>query len=180
MARYVSPMVLYSTYLTKSVVIAIEPVPIIQTIQVCQCLKVSSILQLLLCFFQASSKQYCLYWSTYKWLGLCLQCFWTLSPDKECCYQYCDSSFLTNYPGHYVIRSRVRALIYWLWEMTQLWEALCSNPSTLYWTDMTFFMLICCENCIVCVKRLKINKKETGDGPFIKVIRSGQWLWLNW
>ena len=31
--------------------------------------------------------------------------------------------------------------------------------------DMTFFTFICCKNCIVCLKRLKINKKEAGVGP---------------
>ena len=35
-------------------------------------------------------------------------------------------------------------------------------------TDMTFFTLICCKNCIVCFKRPKINKKEAGVGPFKK------------
>ena len=32
---------------------------------------------------------------------------------------------------------------------------------------MTFFTLICCKICIkVCLKRLKINEKEVGVGPF--------------
>ena len=35
--------------------------------------------------------------------------------------------------------------------------------------DMTFFTFICCKNCIVCLKRPKINKKEAGVGPiFLK------------
>ena len=29
-----------------------------------------------------------------------------------------------------------------------------------------FFTLICCKNCIVCLKRLKINKKEAGVDTF--------------
>ena len=29
-----------------------------------------------------------------------------------------------------------------------------------------FFTYICCKNCIVCLKRLKINEKEAGDGTF--------------
>ena len=29
------------------------------------------------------------------------------------------------------------------------------------------FTLICCKNCIVCLKRLKIKEKEAGVGPFI-------------
>ena len=29
-----------------------------------------------------------------------------------------------------------------------------------------FFTLICCKNCIVCLKRPKINEKEAGIGPF--------------
>ena len=35
-------------------------------------------------------------------------------------------------------------------------------------TDMTFFTLICCKNCIVCFKRPKINEKEAFVGPFFK------------
>ena len=31
--------------------------------------------------------------------------------------------------------------------------------------DMTF-LHICCKNCIVCLKKPKINEKEAGDGPF--------------
>ena len=31
-----------------------------------------------------------------------------------------------------------------------------------------FFTLICCKKCIVCLKRPKINEKETGVGPFFK------------
>ena len=37
------------------------------------------------------------------------------------------------------------------------------------WMDMTFFTLICCNNCIVCLKRPKINEKEAGVCPiFLK------------
>ena len=32
--------------------------------------------------------------------------------------------------------------------------------------DGHFFTLICCKNCIVCLKRLKVNEKEAGVGPF--------------
>ena len=31
---------------------------------------------------------------------------------------------------------------------------------------LDFFTLICCKNCIVCLKRPKINEKEAGVGPF--------------
>ena len=34
--------------------------------------------------------------------------------------------------------------------------------------DGHFFTLICCKNCIVCLKRQKINEKEAGVGPFLK------------
>ena len=34
--------------------------------------------------------------------------------------------------------------------------------------DVHFFALICCKNCIVCLKRLKIKEKEAGVGPFKK------------
>ena len=32
--------------------------------------------------------------------------------------------------------------------------------------DGHFFSLICFKNCIVCLKRPKINKKKAGVGPF--------------
>ena len=32
--------------------------------------------------------------------------------------------------------------------------------------DGHFFTLICCKNCIVCLKRLKINEKEAMIGTF--------------
>ena len=38
--------------------------------------------------------------------------------------------------------------------------------------DGHLFTTICCKNCIVCLKRPKINKKEAGVGPFKK--RSNQ------
>ena len=34
--------------------------------------------------------------------------------------------------------------------------------------DEHFFPLICCKNCIVCLKRPKINEKEDGFDPFRK------------
>ena len=36
------------------------------------------------------------------------------------------------------------------------------------WTLGHFFTLICCKNCIVCLKKPKINEKEAGVGPFLK------------
>ena len=41
---------------------------------------------------------------------------------------------------------------------------------------MTFFTLICCKNCFVCLKRLKINKKRPGLTQFIKQIHSSFFL----
>ena len=32
--------------------------------------------------------------------------------------------------------------------------------------DGHFFTVICCKNCYVCLKKLKMNEKEAGDGPF--------------
>ena len=34
--------------------------------------------------------------------------------------------------------------------------------------DGYFFTFICCKNCIVCLKRPKINEKEAGVGPFLR------------
>ena len=45
-------------------------------------------------------------------------------------------------------------------------EVMGSNPGAVYWMDMTFFKFICCKNCIVCLKRPKINANEAGVGPF--------------
>ena len=36
------------------------------------------------------------------------------------------------------------------------------------WTFGNFFTLICCKNCIVCLKRPKTNKKEAGVAHFYK------------
>ena len=41
-------------------------------------------------------------------------------------------------------------------------EAMGSNPRAIYRMDTAFFTLNCCNNCIVCLKRLKINKKRPG------------------
>ena len=43
--------------------------------------------------------------------------------------------------------------------------------------DGHFFTLICCKNCIVCLKRPKINKKEAGVGPIFEIKKI--WLWLE-
>ena len=45
------------------------------------------------------------------------------------------------------------------------------------WTFGHFFALICCHNCIVCLKKPKINEKEAGVGPFLK--KTNQ-KWLNY
>ena len=45
----------------------------------------------------------------------------------------------------------------------------CGFKSRRHILDGHFFTLICCTNCIVCLKRLKINKKEAGVGPFKKI-----------
>ena len=42
------------------------------------------------------------------------------------------------------------------------------NPCAIYWMDMTFFTLISCSNCIVCLKRPKINEKEAENSYFKK------------
>ena len=34
--------------------------------------------------------------------------------------------------------------------------------------DGHFFTYICCKNCIVCLKRPKMNEKVAGVGPFLK------------
>ena len=35
------------------------------------------------------------------------------------------------------------------------------------------FTLICCKNCIVCLKKTKINEKEARVGPFKKTFFGG-------
>ena len=44
-----------------------------------------------------------------------------------------------------------------------------SNPGTIYWMDMIFFShWFVVKNCIVCLKRSKINEKVAGVCPFFK------------
>ena len=71
-----------------------------------------------------------------------------------------------------IVNSWAVALVQWLWEETHVPKVVGLNPGTGYWMDMTFFTLICCKNCIACLKRPKINKKEAGFGPFLKNIVS--------
>ena len=52
-------------------------------------------------------------------------------------------------------------MVKWLWEEARVQEIVGSNPNT----GWTFFTLICCLNCLVNLKRLKINEKEAGDCP---------------
>ena len=52
--------------------------------------------------------------------------------------------------------------------MAHVCKVVGSNPDASI-LDGHFFALICCKNCIdVCLKRLKINEKEAGDGHFKK------------
>ena len=63
---------------------------------------------------------------------------------------------------------RAEALVYWLWETTHVQSVVGSNPSNVYWMDMTFFTFICCKNSIVCLKRPKIIGKRPGLAHFKK------------
>ena len=73
---------------------------------------------------------------------------------------------------------RAEALVYWLWETTHVQSVVGSNPSNVYWMDMTFFTFICCKNSIVCLKRPKIIEKRPGLAHFKKEeVGKGQWLW---
>ena len=42
----------------------------------------------------------------------------------------------------------------------------CGLKSRCHILNGHFFALICCKNCIVCLKRPKINEKEARVGPF--------------
>ena len=42
-----------------------------------------------------------------------------------------------------------------------------SNPGAVHWMDI-FSHRFCCKNCIVCLKRQKINEKEDRVGPIKK------------
>ena len=50
----------------------------------------------------------------------------------------------------------------------------CEFESQHHILDGHFFTYICCGNCIVCLKRPKINEKEAGLGLFLK--KAGQKL----
>ena len=67
-----------------------------------------------------------------------------------------------------IVSCRAGALFQWLWEETHVSKVVGSNPGAGYWMDMTFFTLICCKNCIVCLKKTKINKKEAGMAHILK------------
>ena len=55
-------------------------------------------------------------------------------------------------------------------EETHVQKVMGSNPGTGI-LDGHFFTYICFKNCNVCLKRLKINKKEAGVGPFYNIWR---------
>ena len=58
-----------------------------------------------------------------------------------------------------------------VWVTTHVQKVVGSNPGAIYWMDIwKFFTLICCKNCIVCLKRPKINYKEALVGPFKKYL----------
>ena len=48
----------------------------------------------------------------------------------------------------------------------------CGFESLHHILDGHFFTYICCKICNVCLKRLKINEKEAGVGPFLKKVIS--------
>ena len=66
---------------------------------------------------------------------------------------------------------RVGALVCWLWETTLVQKVAGWNPGTVYWLDIEFLTLICCRNCIVCLKRPKINKKRDRGWPIKRPFR---------
>ena len=68
-----------------------------------------------------------------------------------------------------------RAHVEWLLEENHVPKAMSSNPGTIYWMDN--FDIICCKNCIVCLKRWKEMKKKPGLAHFFKkiVFCSVQW-----
>ena len=71
-----------------------------------------------------------------------------------------------NSAGTNTIR-RAGVLVQWLWETTHVQEVVGSNPGTVPILDGHFFTLICSKDCIVCLKSLKINEKEAGNGTFL-------------
>ena len=57
-------------------------------------------------------------------------------------------------------------LVQWLWEETHIPKVVGSNPGTVHWMDI--FTYICCKNCFVCLKRLKIKTKKRPGRPIFK------------
>ena len=37
--------------------------------------------------------------------------------------------------------TNLQVVVYWLWEITHVQEVMGSNPSTIYWMDMTFLQI---------------------------------------
>ena len=79
----------------------------------------------------------------------------------ECCLKRIGKNLITNYlrrggsPGLMVMGGDSRSKC-------------CGFESRHHILDGHFFTYICCKNCNVCLKRLKINEKEAGVGPFKK------------
>ena len=62
---------------------------------------------------------------------------------------------------------REGALVQWLWVTTYVQKVVGLNTGAVYWMNIwTFFTLICYKNCIACLKRPKISKKEAGLAHF--------------
>ena len=61
---------------------------------------------------------------------------------------------------------RAGALVWWLWEETHVRKVVGLNPGTVYWMNI-FTHIFVVNICNVCYKRLKINEKEAGIGPFL-------------
>ena len=88
-------------------------------------------------------------------------------PDKAAPNRYRQYTFKqkSNF-GQTWIRNRAGALVYWLKRkliITRIWVGI-----PVLDTGWTYFTLICCKICFVCLKKTK-NKRKRGpeDGPFL-------------
>ena len=53
-------------------------------------------------------------------------------------------------------------------EETHVPKVVGSNPGAGYWMDMTFFTLIYCGNCIVCLRKTENKQKRGRVWPIFK------------
>ena len=69
----------------------------------------------------------------------------------------------------YLRYNKLNALVWRLWEQTNVLMVVCLNPSTVYLMDIFSHIPICCKNCN---DKDENEQKEAGESPFKKYFSS--------